>query len=85
MKKNSLYIYWVCQTIYSNSYLKLRNTHLLHLFVDIFIFLHLIVFKKKQRDFARLICSVKNFQEMGTKSIFLRFQNRFSASYFPIS
>ena len=75
MKKNSLYIYWVCQTLYSNSYL----------FVDIFIFLHLIVFKKKQRDFARLICSVKNFQEMGTKSIFLRFQNRFSASYFPIS
>ena len=32
--KNSLYIYWECQTIYSDSYLKLHNTHLLHLFVD---------------------------------------------------
>ena len=32
-----------------------------------------------------LIFSVKKFQEMGTKSLFLSFQNSFSASYFPIS
>ena len=41
--------------------------------------------KKKNHAFARLIFSFKNFQEMGTKSIFLSFQNSFSASYFPIS
>ena len=35
--KNPLYIYWECQTIYSTSYLKLRNSHLLHLFVDKYI------------------------------------------------
>ena len=35
--KNPLYIYWECQTIYSTSYLKLLNTHLLHLFVDMYI------------------------------------------------
>ena len=33
-QKNSLYIYWEYQTIYSNSYSKLDNTHLMHLFVD---------------------------------------------------
>ena len=27
----------------------------------------------------------KKFQEMGTKSLFLSFQNSFSASYLPIS
>ena len=32
-RKNLLYIYWECQTIYSTSHLKLHNTHLLHLFV----------------------------------------------------
>ena len=37
-RKFSLYLlYWECQTIYSNSYLKLHNTHLLHLFVDMYI------------------------------------------------
>ena len=41
--KNSIYIYWECQTIYSNSYLKLRNTHSLHLFID----MHINVFLKK--------------------------------------
>ena len=35
--KNPLYIYWECQTIYSTSYLKLYITHLLHLFVDVYI------------------------------------------------
>ena len=35
--KNSLHICWECQTIYSNSYLKLHNIHLLHLFVDMYI------------------------------------------------
>ena len=41
--KNSVYIYWVCQTLYS--YLKLHNTHLLHLFVDMYI-LKFFFFKK---------------------------------------
>ena len=35
--KNYLYIYLECQNIYSNSYLKLRNAHLLHLSVDMYI------------------------------------------------
>ena len=45
--KNSLYIYWECQIIYSNSYLKLQNTHLLPLFFDMYIF-------SKNHDFPRL-------------------------------
>ena len=36
-RKNPLYIYWECQTIYSTSYLKLHNTQLLHLFVDMYV------------------------------------------------
>ena len=54
---------------------------MLHLFVDMYI-LKSFFFKY---DFASLIFSVKIFQEMGTKSLFLSFQNSFSASYFPIS
>ena len=42
-------------------------------------------FFKKRHDFARSIFAFKKFQEMGTKSLFLSFQNSFSASYFPIS
>ena len=80
--KNSLYIYWECLTIYSNSYLKLHNTHLLRLFVDIYILKNL---KKKKHYFTRFIFSVKKFQEMRTKSLFLIFQNSFWSSYFPIS
>ena len=75
-------IYWECQTIYSSSHLRLRNTHLLALFVDIYI---LIFFFKKKHNFARLIFSFKKFQEMGTKPLFLSFQKSFSASYFLIS
>ena len=37
LRKNPLYIYWEFQTLYSTSYLKLDNTHLLHLFVDMYI------------------------------------------------
>ena len=37
LRKNPLYVYWECQTLYSTSYLKLDNTHLLHLFVDMYI------------------------------------------------
>ena len=44
-----------------------------------------VFFKKKQLDFTRLIFSVKKFQEMGTKSLFLCLQNSFSDSYFQIS
>ena len=44
--KNYLYIYLECQNIYSNSYLKLRNAHLLHLSVDMYI---LKFFLKKTR------------------------------------
>ena len=43
------------------------------------------VFFKKEHDFVRLIFAFKKFQEMRTKSLFLSFQNDFSASYFPIS
>ena len=63
--KNSLHICWECQTIYSNSYLKLHNIHLLHLFVDMYI----SIFFKKKHDCARF--SFKKFQEMDTKSLFL--------------
>ena len=42
-------------------------------------------FVKKEHGFARLMFSVKKFQEMGTKSLFQNFQNSFSGSYFPIS
>ena len=82
LRKNPLYIYWECQTLYSTSYLKLDNTHLLHLFVDMYI---LKFFFLKKHDFASLSFTVKKFQEMATKSLFLSFQNSFSASYFPIS
>ena len=76
--KNYLYIYLECQTIHSNPYLKLHNTHLLHLFVDMYI-LKFFFFRK--HDFARLILSVKKFQGIGTKSLVLSFQNSFSASF----
>ena len=82
MTQSFLYLCWECQTIYSNSYLKLHNTHLLHLFVDMYI---LKFFFLKKHDFASLSFTVKKFQEMATKSLFLSFQNSFSASYFPIS
>ena len=52
-----------------------------HLFIDMYILIFFFFFN----DFARLIFSFKKFQEMGTKSPFLSFQNSFSASYFPIS
>ena len=32
-----------------------------------------------------LIFAFEKFQEMGTESLFLSFQNNFSVSYFPIS
>ena len=51
-----------------------------HFFIDMYI-LKVFFFN----DFSRLIFSFKKFQEMGTKSPFLSFQNNFSASYFPIS
>ena len=44
LRKNPLYIYWECETLYSASYLKLVNTHLLHLFVDV----HILVFLLKK-------------------------------------
>ena len=80
-QKLSIYVVGM-STIYSNSYLKLHNTHLLHLFVDMYI---LKFFFLKKHDFASLSFTVKKFQEMATKSLFLSFQNSFSASYFPIS
>ena len=43
------------------------------------------IFFKKKKHFATLIFSVMKFQEMATKSLFLNFENSFSASYFPIS
>ena len=55
----------------------------MHLLVDMYI-LKLFISSKKH-DFPRLVFSVKKFQEMGTKSLFLSFQNSFSASYFPVS
>ena len=79
--KNYLYIYRECQTIYSNLYLKLHNTHLLYLFVATYI----LKFFLKKDDYVSLIFTVKKFQDVGTKSLFLNFQNSFSASYFPIS
>ena len=63
-----------------NSYLKLYNTHLFHLFVD----MNILKIYLKKHDFARLMFSIKKFQEMETKFLFLSFQNSFSASYFPI-
>ena len=38
-----------------------------------------------KKGFARLIFFYKKFQEMATKSLFLSFENSFSASYFPKS
>ena len=46
---------------------------------------HIFIIIKKHHDFARLIFYVKKFQEMGTKSLFLSFQNSFSACYFSVS
>ena len=46
---------------------------------------HIFIIFKKQHDFKRLIFYVKKFQEMGTKCLFMSFQNSFSGSYFPIS
>ena len=61
-----------------------------HIFKFIFKTLLICIFqsffkKTKKHDFASLIFIVKKFQEMGTKSLFLSFQNSFSACYFPIS
>ena len=39
----------------------------------------------KRRDFGRLNFAFKKFQEIGTKSLFLSFQNSSLTSYFPIS
>ena len=39
---------------------------------------------KKKHGFVRLIFSLKKFQEIMTKSLFLNFQNCFSAEYFPM-
>ena len=47
-------------------------------------YVHFKVFLKKH-DFTRLIFSFKKFEVMGTKALFLSFQNSFSVSYFPIS
>ena len=44
-RKNPVFIYQECQARYSNSYLKLHNTHLLHLFVDMYTWK--FPFKKK--------------------------------------
>ena len=79
--KNPLYIYWECQTIYSPLHLKLHNTHLMHIFVDIYT----LKFFSEKDMIARLNAAFKKLQEMGTKSLFLSFQNSFSFSYFPIS
>ena len=45
LRENPLYIYWECQTLYLTLYLKLDNTQLLHLFVDLYILQ--FFFKKK--------------------------------------
>ena len=45
----------------------------------------IVFFFKKKHNFARLIVSFKEFQELGTKSQLLSFQNNFTASYIPIS
>ena len=78
-RKSPLYIYWECQTIYSTLNLKLHNTHLLHLFVDMYVSK---LFFKKKHDFARLIFAFKKIQEMGIKSLFLSFQKSFSVVIF---
>ena len=53
--------------------------------ISLLICMFSIFFKKKKKHFATLIFCVMKFQEMGTKSLFLSFENSFSASYFPIS
>ena len=65
--KNSLYIYWECQTIYSNSYLKLHNTHLMHISIDMYLFK---VFFLRKPDFASLIFTIKNFKKWGQNLYF---------------
>ena len=47
--------------------------------------LNVCILMLKNHGFARLIFSFEKFQEIGTKSLFLDFQNGFSCSYFPIS
>ena len=46
---------------------------------------YILKFFLKKDDYVSLIFTVKKFQDVGTKSLFLNFQNSFSASYFPIS
>ena len=81
--KNSLYIYWECQTIYSNSYLKTSQNPFVT-FLCWYLYSK-VVFLFEKHDFSRLIFFVKKFQEMGTKALFGSFPNGFSASYFPVS
>ena len=49
------------------------------------VVLSICAFLSLKHNFTRLIFSFKKFQEIGTKSLFLSFQNSFSARYFPIS
>ena len=46
--------------------------------------LHICILKLKKRDFGRLVFFFKKCEEMGSKSLFLSFQNSVLASYFPI-
>ena len=61
LQKHPRYIYWECQTLYSTSYLKFDNTHLLHLFVVMYI---LKFFFLKKHDFAKFTFSFKKFLEI---------------------
>ena len=74
--KNPLYIYWECQTIFKTSQ---------YLFVaSLYWSVYFKVFLKKH-DFARLISSLKKFQEIRIKSLFLSFQKLFSKLFSNIS
>ena len=77
--KNSLYIYWECLTIYSNSYLKLHNTHLLRLFVDIYILKNL---KKKNIILLGSFSPLRNFKKWGQNLYFWFFKIAFDQVIF---
>ena len=94
--KYPLYIYSGCQAIF-NFYSKLHSTpewnslSMKEFQMSSFVSLESSVLQiyafwtlKEKHDFVRLIFSLKKFQEIMTKSLFLNFQNSFLAEYFPM-
>ena len=66
--KSPLYLYWECETIYSNSYSKFYNSGLLHLFVGMYI---LNFFKNENMILQGEFSPFGDFKKWGQNLYFL--------------